>query len=235
MMERGGGGVSSSKELRRYVHKETKSVLAMECEQRLMREGKKSCLRLAVQGYTNCLQLGGEYDMQALYRIVSLWFNHSGDVDVVESMKLACRVIPSYKFIPLSHQIVSRMGADSTTGLDSVVYKLVKRLTCDHPYHMLYLVFALVNGDLVRAKSSSSGGSSSRSSSSSRGVVVNKKRKAAADRLIKELKSPTPLLADLFENIFPIFVCFNDLLPGILLLPMAFISLAASLDRSIIE
>jgi hypothetical protein len=49
--------------------------------------------------------------LQAMFRLVQLWFQLGSDSVVVSDLEAGFRQVPSYKFIPLAYQIASRMSA----------------------------------------------------------------------------------------------------------------------------
>jgi ataxia telangiectasia mutated family protein len=100
--------------------------------------------------------------------MIALWFTHCGGGNTrlkskTETLKVIKAVnaeleklinrptIPSYVFIELSHQIVSRLGSLCAPENDfiKVLEQLVLRIMRDHPYHVLYQIQALTRGDRV--------------------------------------------------------------------------------------
>lgn len=60
---------------------------------------------------------------------------------------------PSHKFLPLAYQMASRMSASRSGPLfrsrfQHILTRLLVRLSTDHPYHTLYHIMALKNGQL---------------------------------------------------------------------------------------
>jgi ataxia telangiectasia mutated family protein len=54
------------------------------------------------------------------------------------------RTCPSYKFVPLQYQIISRLGACSNQA-EERLSKLITRLCSEHPYHALPQLYAIIN------------------------------------------------------------------------------------------
>lgn len=61
-------------------------------------------------------------------------------------MKDYGKKIGSHKWIPLMYQIASRMNNNETPFSDTL-NSIIERITIEHPYHSLYQLFALSNGN----------------------------------------------------------------------------------------
>lgn len=57
--------------------------------------------------------------------------------------------VPSYKFIPLTYQISSRVGSADDPRFRACVHRLILRLCLEHPHHSLLQLLALANGENV--------------------------------------------------------------------------------------
>lgn len=167
------------------------SVKIQELQKQLAMDGKEdeklqidrdNFLKLALEGYQRCLVIGDKYDLRVVFRLVSLWFSLSSRQNVINCMLSAVKEVQSYKFVPLMYQIASRMGS-SIEGQGSVnfqfaVVSLVKKMAIDHPYHTIFQLLALANGDRVKDKL--------RGRNS---FVVDMDKKLAAEKLLNELLS----------------------------------------------
>ncbi|CAM8916047.1 unnamed protein product [Rhodiola kirilowii] len=162
---------------------ELQKQLAMDREeaQRLQDDWDKF-LNLALEGYGRCLVIGDKYDVRGVFRLVSLWFSLSSRQNVVDSMLGTINEVQSYKFIPLAYQIASRIGSPKDSAgphsFQFAVFSLVKKMAIDHPYHTIFQLLALANGDRIKDKQ--------RSKNS---FVVDMDKKVAAENLLKELAS----------------------------------------------
>lgn len=76
--------------------------------------------------------------------------------------------VPSYKFIPLTYQISSRVGLGDDGSFRAVVHKLILRLCREHPHHSLLQLLALANGEKV----SGGGGTQARETGGKRRWLV---------------------------------------------------------------
>ncbi|XP_075107785.1 serine/threonine-protein kinase ATM isoform X5 [Nicotiana tabacum] len=123
-----------------------------------------------------------EAEKLQVFRLISLWFGLSLRPIVVDSMLGTISEVQSYKFIPLVYQIASRMGSTKESqgaqNFQFALVSLIKRMAIDHPYHTIFQLLALANGDRIKDKQ--------RSRSS---FVVDMDKKVAAENLLKELSS----------------------------------------------
>lgn len=155
-------------------------------------ENEMQCERLAIKGYCLTLQYGDQYDLPAMFRLVDIWL--SQDSATLRSKKVnrcfseRAGGIPSHKLIPLSHQLASRLADGATDDADcsnfqSNLQAMLFRMTKDHPFHMLPILFALKNGDKTTDNYIS------RSQSGGWVFEANQGRIEAACYLIQRIKS----------------------------------------------
>ena len=110
-------------------------------------------LKLALEqfGLALSISLCNNHDSSSghVFRIISLWF------DSCQERPLATKVIvntieeiPSFRFVPLTYQIFSRIDKLASVGSEfqKVLERLVTRMCNDHPYHCLPQLLALCNG-----------------------------------------------------------------------------------------
>uniref|UniRef100_A0ACD5VDD8 Uncharacterized protein n=1 Tax=Avena sativa TaxID=4498 RepID=A0ACD5VDD8_AVESA len=161
-------------------------------------------LSLALQGYQRSLVVGGKYDLQVVFRLVSLWFSLFSREQVVKSMIKTTKEVQTYKFIPLVYQIASRLGSSKdvqgSTNFQNALASLLKKMAIDHPYHTIFQLFALANGDRVKDKQ--------RSRSS---FVVDMDKKLAAENLLKELSSFHGALIRQMKQMVEIYIKLAEL------------------------
>ncbi|XP_024973398.1 serine/threonine-protein kinase ATM isoform X4 [Cynara cardunculus var. scolymus] len=162
---------------------ELQKQLAMDREEaKKLQQDRDNFLSIALEGYKQCLVIGDKYDVRVVFRLVSLWFGLCTRQIVVNGMLSTIKEVQSYKFIPLVYQIASRLGSSKDSqGPNTFQFALVsllKKMAIDHPYHTIFQLLALANGDRVKDKQSS------RNS-----FVVDMDKKYAAESLLKELSS----------------------------------------------
>ncbi|PIN15510.1 Non-specific serine/threonine protein kinase [Handroanthus impetiginosus] len=162
---------------------ELQKQLAMDREEEeKLQEDRDNFLCTALEGYKRCLIIGEKYDVRVVFRLVSLWFSLSARQIVVDSMLSTIKEVQSYKFILLVYQIASRIGGTKDsfgpTSFQFALISLVKKMALDHPYHTIFQLLALANGDRIKDKQ--------RSRNS---FVVDVDKKIAAEDLLRELSS----------------------------------------------
>ncbi|XP_050221682.1 serine/threonine-protein kinase ATM isoform X2 [Mercurialis annua] len=119
-------------------------------------DDRDNFLSLALEGYKRCMVIGDKYDVRVVFRLVSLWFSLSSRQNVVNNMLHTIAEVQSYKFVPLVYQIASRMGSSKDVpgpqNFQFALASLVKKMAIDHPYHTLFQLLALANGDRIKDK-----------------------------------------------------------------------------------
>lgn len=147
-----------------------------------LQQDRDNFLSIALEGYERCLVIGDKYDVRVVFRLVSLWFSLCTRQIVVNGMLSTIKEVQSYKFIPLVYQIASRLGSSKDSQgpntFQFALMSLLKKMAIDHPYHTIFQLLALANGDRVKDKQ--------RSKNS---FVVDMDKKYAAESLLKELSS----------------------------------------------
>ncbi|KAK9828160.1 hypothetical protein WJX74_001187 [Apatococcus lobatus] len=122
-------------------------------EQRLKIANQTRYLQIALDAFRRSLLAGQQHDLQTVFRLCQLWFTLSALPDVNDQMAKAFHETPSYKFLPLVYQLASRLTTISPAGIQEDSFQAalqdqLVRLGCQHPYHTLYHLFALKNGNL---------------------------------------------------------------------------------------
>ncbi|KAK1564596.1 hypothetical protein Q3G72_006661 [Acer saccharum] len=147
-----------------------------------LQDDRDNFLGLALEGYKRCLVIGDKYDVRVVFRLLSLWFSLSSRQNVINNMLNTINEVQSYKFIPLVYQIASRMGSSKDDqgphNFQFALVSLVKKMAIDHPYHIIFQLLALANGDRIKDKQ--------RNRNS---FVVDMDKKLAAENLLEELSS----------------------------------------------
>ncbi|KAF2947934.1 serine/threonine-protein kinase ATM isoform X2 [Oryza sativa Japonica Group] len=169
-----------------------------------IQDDRDKFLNLALQGYQRSLVVGGKYDLQVVFRLVSLWFSLFSREQVVKAMMKTTKEVQSYKFIPLVYQIASRLGsskdAQGSTNFQNALASLLKKMAIDHPYHTIFQLLALANGDRVKDKQ--------RSRSS---FIVDMDKKLAAENLLKDLSSSHGALIRQMKQMVEIYIKLAEL------------------------
>ncbi|KAM6570000.1 hypothetical protein CsatB_017985 [Cannabis sativa] len=162
---------------------ELQKQLAMDKEEaKKLQVDRDNFLSLALDGYSRSLVVCDKYDVKVIFRLVSLWFTLSDRQDIIDNMLSTSNEVQSYKFIPLVYQIASRMGSSKDSSgpqtFQFALVSLLKKMAIDHPYHTIFQLLALANGNRIKDKQ--------RSRNS---FVVDMDKKLAAEKLLEELSA----------------------------------------------
>ncbi|XP_022251192.1 serine-protein kinase ATM-like [Limulus polyphemus] len=112
-------------------------------------EHKNRFLRKALGNYLHCLLGTDAHDLR-VFRLTSLWFQNSTNEEINTLLKNGIAKMQSYKFLPLIYQLAARMGKinqQSVADFCSVLFQLIEKITLDHPFHALPVIFALSNAE----------------------------------------------------------------------------------------
>lgn len=144
-------------------------------------------LMQALKMYANALAYSDKFD-DAIVRLTSLWFENSEQDAINEAISGSLAGIPAHKFVPLTHQLSSRLSKvhHGQSPFNASLYSLMSRLCQYHPFHCLYAIYALRKGDVDARPSNTSGKSSSRTSLGT--SSPQQARSAAAHALWDECK-----------------------------------------------
>ena len=134
-------------DIEKHARKLRVQVKADEVEASKLEKDRLTFLEDAARFYSNTLICGEKYDL-AVFGLCNLWFNEpvKGPVSAYLHKKLA--QIPSRKWLPLAHQIASRLGVGENASdefrvtLEALMFQMAQ----DHPHHMMFKILALANG-----------------------------------------------------------------------------------------
>ncbi|KAJ3435813.1 serine/threonine-protein kinase atm [Anaeramoeba flamelloides] len=115
---------------------------------------QQKVLSLAIENYGKCLIYSNnqKFDL-IIFRFISLWFQNLNNNEINHKMKKILPKINSKKFLPLFHQIASRI---STLNINNKNYNfqlplnhLIRRIIKDNPQQTLFQIFSLKNNSLI--------------------------------------------------------------------------------------
>ncbi|TMW60147.1 hypothetical protein Poli38472_000189 [Pythium oligandrum] len=113
----------------------------------------------ALRSYGKGLALSPRSELAVVFRVLSLWFANQLKPVVNGVLQEIIDIVPSYKFVPLSYQLMSRIGSTSTTSstnasnlFELVLSRMVLKLCEEHPHHALVQLIALKNSGDVEGK-----------------------------------------------------------------------------------
>jgi ataxia telangiectasia mutated family protein len=170
-------------------------------------------LKQAVESFLLALQVAGTgtNDMSAhVFRMISLWFSSHAYVSMVQStindvMTSELCQIPSFRFVPLTNQLFSRIELcqeGKENEFQVLLQELVFKMCNDHPYHCLTPLMALSNGTVV--------GNMSGASTFLESTTVGLKVSAANDILSRLRKDGLPYVVSLVESYDALVKAYNS-------------------------
>ncbi|RLN97089.1 hypothetical protein BBJ28_00003320 [Nothophytophthora sp. Chile5] len=137
-----------------HIHALNKEVVYDSEERSKVEASVDQFLTGALYSYGKGLSLSPRAELDMVFRVLSLWFNNQNKPHVNRVVQdEVIHVVPSYKFVPLSYQIISRVSGNSGTDtFQTVLSNLVMKLSEQHPHHTLVQLIALKNSGDVEGK-----------------------------------------------------------------------------------
>jgi hypothetical protein len=137
----------------------SKEVQMDERELKSVEDSIQRYLQLAVESYCNALQIAPPTMTDVskhVFQLISIWFKNcqrKGTEDIVNIiLKSSISQIPSYRLIPLTYQLFSRIDAvqeDDKSGFQNILREIVLKICSEHPYHGIVQILALSNGQRI--------------------------------------------------------------------------------------
>lgn len=116
-------------------------------------------LQLAVESYCNALKVAPASMIDVskhVFQLNSIWFKNcqqKGSQDIVNKViKSSLSSIPSYRLVPLTYQLFSRIDEvqqDDNSDFLSILRDIVCKICSEHPYHGIVQLLALSNGQRI--------------------------------------------------------------------------------------
>jgi hypothetical protein len=189
-------------ELHHFCATLKKDIVASKAEREKILKSMCEYLTLAMQSFTTALSIadtGIKADLSRhVFRLISLWFSSSRDSSMDESvnslMAGGIESIPTYRFIPLAYQLVSRVESnqnDEKGKFQRTLQRLIYKMCVDHPYHLMVPIIALSNGNKVE---------NVRHTSDFLENVGDKKVSAAADIIHRLQKDAPGFVGDILRS-----------------------------------
>jgi ataxia telangiectasia mutated family protein len=101
-------------------------------------------LQKAIDNFLRCFAACDDFD-QHVPKFCAIWLKHSKKESLYTIVADLLRRVPTYKFLPLMHQLCSRLSNDPD-GFQASLYDLIARICMDHPLHSLYQIFSTMSG-----------------------------------------------------------------------------------------
>eukprot|EP00611_Tribonema_gayanum_P014864 TRINITY_DN2637_c0_g1_i3.p1 TRINITY_DN2637_c0_g1~~TRINITY_DN2637_c0_g1_i3.p1 ORF type:complete len:1520 (-),score=404.55 TRINITY_DN2637_c0_g1_i3:1308-5348(-) len=162
-------------------------------ERQAIKQAMESFLLEAVANYEETLACSTDQDLDAVFHLVSLWLsNHANEAVNKSILEFAAGRAPSYKFLPLTYQITSRIGF-GTPLFRQALHAVVTKVAMDHPHHTLLQLFALARPRTERSIIAGSGGAGGKKTAAVRTSAVQatplSHKTLAAQTILTELRS----------------------------------------------
>jgi hypothetical protein len=191
-----------------YVYRERlrKELRFLTAEREKMERSVREHLERAVKSFGTALALAGTENSgvmhQHVFKMVSLWLaNYNQTDDINNIMKEVFDTVPTFRFVPLTYQIFSRLGMVGE-GPDMIFQELLQTLVfkmCDdHPYHCIVQLIALSNG--MKVEVGPGLGTSERTASDYRNNVGDAKSSAAAELMTALERKGTAYVTQLVQS-----------------------------------
>jgi len=109
---------------------------------------------LALQSFGESLSMAENSSREnwtrCVFQMVSIWFAVYQILPIInETVSNLLEVVPSYRFVPLAHQLFARISSKEGEEFEKfqvTLQKLVCLMCRDHPYHCLPMIYSLING-----------------------------------------------------------------------------------------
>ena len=143
----------------REIIKLRREIIRLQAERDKEERPLEDYATLALKSFGHALSRTGATSSQDMashvYQMVSLWFASWKKLPAVNAIvEEYIQAIPSYRFVPLTYQLFSRISNRHSTdlnGFQDTLLALVEKMCREHPYHCLLQIFALANGGRVKA------------------------------------------------------------------------------------
>ena len=98
-------------------------------------------LKKALEQFLRCFTACTNFD-QHIPKFCAIWLKHSRQPGVNSVVSGLLGTVPSYKFIPLLHQLCSRLSDEGKDDFQSCLGHLLSRMLNDHPYHAFHQIYS---------------------------------------------------------------------------------------------
>ncbi len=98
-------------------------------------------VRKAMEQYLRCFTACSDFD-HYIPKFCAIWLKHSRQPGVNSIVSGLLGVVPSYKFVPLLHQLCSRLSDEGNDDFQSCLGELLSRILNDHPYHAFHQIYS---------------------------------------------------------------------------------------------
>jgi serine-protein kinase ATM len=156
-----------------------------------LHSSQRTFLGKALENFLKCFSACSQFD-QHLPKFCAIWLKHSKHVHDIVAGNLPS--VPSYKFLPLLHQLCSRLSNEGLDDFQSDLQRLLLRTLNDHPFHSMHQIF---------------------SAKSSTGDAAAWNRAAAATELARIMSASRRIggtsVREVGDNLSDLFLVYSDL------------------------
>ena len=108
-------------------------------EYRRLQSARENLVQQSLENYLLSLRACDDYKNDVL-RFCALWLDQAESEEANTAVSKHIAKVPSRKFAPLMSQLASRL-LDEEVDFQLLLFELLWRICCDHPYHGMYQVF----------------------------------------------------------------------------------------------
>lgn len=101
---------------------------------------QQTFLHGAILNFLRCFVACADFD-HYVPKFCALWLKHPTQKELNSIIANGIGSVASYKFLPLMHQLYSRLS-DEASGFQSNLNDLIRRLLQDHPFHAVHQIFS---------------------------------------------------------------------------------------------
>lgn len=144
---------SSESEYKRLLREQDRVVkLAKMDKDELQRlhTSQRNFLKKAIENFLNCFAACSEFDRH-VPKFCAIWLKNSKLSGLNTTVADILKKVPSYKFLPLLHQLFSRLSNDQMDQFQNCLSNLLLRILNEHPFHAVHQLFSTLfsNGEEV--------------------------------------------------------------------------------------
>jgi serine-protein kinase ATM len=116
---------------------------------------QQTLLKNAIENFLRCFAACSDYD-HYVPKFCAIWLKNAKQKGLNTVVALDLKSVPSYKFLPLMHQLCSRLSNEES-GFQGTLSELLYRILKDHPFHSIHQIFSSISsvGDSVAVARSS--------------------------------------------------------------------------------
>ena len=110
---------------------------------------QQTFLRNAIENFLRCFAACSDYD-HYVPKFCAIWLKNTKQKGLNSIAGMGLHRVSSYKFLPLMHQLCSRLSSESNE-FQVALTELIFRILTDHPFHSVHQVFSSMSsvGDSV--------------------------------------------------------------------------------------